>query len=194
VIGEVVAIDLTAAIAVADATVGRPIAAQVIAEAVRSWQPPGGRAVTFELHGNVLAIDDSYNANPGSMRAAMATLDEVRRGRAGRAVLVLGEMRELGPISEREHERLGDELVRRGFDVVIGCGGDIDLTLRRAQAGGVTVMYTRGADEAGGVVAYVVRAGDTVLFKGSRGARVERALATLIERRPRISPGTRGTT
>ena len=84
--GDAAALDLVAAIAVADATVGRPIPAATIAEALRAWQPPAGRSVTFLLEGDVLVVDDSYNANPGSMRAALATLDDatVRSGPRGR--------------------------------------------------------------------------------------------------------------
>jgi UDP-N-acetylmuramoyl-tripeptide--D-alanyl-D-alanine ligase len=195
--GEAAAIDLVAAIAVADAIVGHPIPTPVIAGTVRSWEPLAGRSVTLALQGDVVVLDDSYNANPASMRAAFATLQDIRRSGRGRSIAVLGEMRELGAISDREHEELGAELVRRGVELVIGCGGSINLALKRAEAGGVAVRYASGSAEAGAVVAREVRAGDVVLFKGSRGAAVENALAALLASYPPLAsgqPGSRGPT
>jgi len=190
--GEAAALDLVAAIAVADATVGHGVPSSVIAAAVRSWQPSSGRSNLIELANDVWVIDDSYNANPASMRAALATLDEVRRSGRTRAIAVLGEMRELGPLSEREHEELGLELARRGVDMVIGCGAAIDVSLGRAESAGVKVQRARQAEEAGAVVAQEARPGDVILFKGSRGAAVERALAALVARYPRVEPSSRG--
>jgi UDP-N-acetylmuramoyl-tripeptide--D-alanyl-D-alanine ligase len=190
--GDAVALDLVAAIAVADATVGRPIPAELIVKSVRAWQPPEGRSVTALLEGDVLVVDDSYNANPGSMRSAFATLDELRSSRRGRAIAVLGEMCELGVLSEQEHESLGAELARRRFDLVIGCGGAMDIALRRAEAGGVAVRYAAGTADAGAQIADEVRSGDVVLFKGSRAVGVEHALAAVVARHPRRSSGRGG--
>jgi UDP-N-acetylmuramoyl-tripeptide--D-alanyl-D-alanine ligase len=184
--GDAVALDLVAAIAAADATVGRELPPEVIARAIAAWRPPESRSVAFELGGDVLVLDDSYNANPASMRAAFATLEELRVAGRRRAIAVLGEMRELGPISDAEHDALGAELARRRFDLVIGCGGAIDATLRRAEASGLAVRYATDALEAGALLADEVRAGDVVLFKGSRTAGVERALDVLIGRHPRL--------
>jgi UDP-N-acetylmuramoyl-tripeptide--D-alanyl-D-alanine ligase len=191
-LGDAVAMDLLAAIAASDALVGHPIPLPVIAQAVQAWHPPGGRSVTIELLGDILVIDDSYNANPASMRAAFATLEEARRSGRSRAIAVLGEMRELGSISTREHEELGAELVRHGVDLVIGCGGAIDATLRRAAAGHLPVKCAGNADEAGAMVATEARPGDVILFKGSRGAAVERALAALVARYPRLPAASTG--
>jgi UDP-N-acetylmuramoyl-tripeptide--D-alanyl-D-alanine ligase len=185
--GAPAALALAAAIAAADATLGREVAADVIAASVSAWQPSGGRAVTIELEGGVLAIDDSYNANPASMRAAFSTLSELRGTRRGRAIAVLGEMRELGPIAEAEHEQLGVELARLGVDLVVGCGGAIHLTLERAARGGVAVRHASSAIDAGAFVAGEAREGDVVLFKGSRAAGVEQALAALVARRPVVA-------
>ncbi len=190
--GEAAALDLVAAIALADATVGRPTPAAVIADTLRAWQPLAGRSVAALLEGDVLVVDDSYNANPGSMRAAFATLDELRRSRRGRALAVLGEMRELGAISDEEHESLGAELARRGFDLVIGCGGAVDIALRRAEAGGAAVLFARSVEDAGTRVVDEVRPGDVVLFKGSRAVGVEHALAVLVARHPRLLSGRGG--
>jgi UDP-N-acetylmuramoyl-tripeptide--D-alanyl-D-alanine ligase len=194
VVGEVAAIDLVAAIAIADSTVGRVTPAAVIAAAVGAWEPPPGRAVAVRLSGDVLAIDDSYNANPASMRAALAVLADFRRSGRSRVIAVLGEMRELGAIAAREHDDLGAEVARHGVDLVIGCGGAADAVLRRAETSGVAVRYAANAEAAGQIITDEARAGDVILFKGSRGAAVERALAALIERHPRVPPGRRDDT
>lgn len=190
--GEAVALDLVAAIATADAAAGEPIDPEVLARAVGSWQPSPGRSVTFEVQGDIWVLDDSYNANPASMRAAFATLTELRASGRGRAVAVLGEMRELGPLSHAEHEALGAELCRHGVNLVVGCGGAIDRTLARAEQGGLAVRRADTADRAGEIVAAELRPGDVVLFKGSRGAAVERALAAVLGGRPRVPSVPRG--
>jgi len=185
--GEAAALDLVAAVAITDAMIGTPVPADRIAEAMAAWRPIEGRSSLVELAGDILVVDDSYNANPASMRAALATLDEVKRAAPGRAIAVLGEMRELGALSLSEHESLGEELARHPVDVVIGCGGAIDATLRCAEERGLEVKYARNAEDAGALVAGIAQAGDVVLFKGSRGATVERALAVLVARHPRLT-------
>jgi UDP-N-acetylmuramoyl-tripeptide--D-alanyl-D-alanine ligase len=194
VVGEAAALDLVAAIAIADSAVGHLVPGAVIAAAVAQWEAPPGRAVAVPLDGDVLAIDDSYNANPASMRAALASLVDCRRSGRSRAIAVLGEMRELGALSAPEHDDLGAEIARQGVDLVIGCGGAADAVLRRAEASGVAVRYAADADAAGQLVAGEARAGDVILFKGSRGAAVERALAVLIARYPRVPAGKRSAT
>jgi UDP-N-acetylmuramoyl-tripeptide--D-alanyl-D-alanine ligase len=194
VVGEAAALDLVAAIAIADAMVGRTVPARVIAGAVSGWEPPAGRSTTYELEGDLLVVDDSYNANPASMRAALSTLAELRHAGRFRAVAVLGEMRELGSLSTEEHGELGAELVRHGVELVIGCGGSADIVLRRAEAGGVAVLHAADAAAAGALIAREALPGDVILFKGSRGAAVDRALAALVQRYPVVAAGKRGAT
>jgi UDP-N-acetylmuramoyl-tripeptide--D-alanyl-D-alanine ligase len=184
--GAAAALDLAAAVAIADATNGQPIPSSLIAASVRDWRPVTGRCVVTELAGEVLVIDDSYNANPGSMSAALATLMELRSNRSGRAIAVLGSMRELGAISAQAHVTLGHELSRRGVAIAVGCGGEIDATLRAAETDGVQVHSLGDAVEAGAWLVKEVRPGDVVLFKGSRAAGVERALAGLVAHRPAV--------
>jgi UDP-N-acetylmuramoyl-tripeptide--D-alanyl-D-alanine ligase len=192
--GDAVAVDLVAAIAIVDAIAGIPVPPDTLASALRDWRAPAGRAALASLEGDVLVIDDSYNANPASMRAALATLGELRAARGGRAFAVLGEMRELGSITLREHEALGDEVARRRVDLTIGCGGAMDAAIERAERAGVAVWRAPGVEEAGERVAAEVRPGDVVLFKGSRSVGVERALAVLVQRRPRVPERRGGTT
>ena len=185
--GEAAALDLVAAIAIADATAGVAISCEIIKASLTSWRAPAGRAVIIQLADDVLVVDDSYNANPASMRSSLATVREIKRAGRRRALVVLGEMRELGPLSEREHDELGDVVAREGVDLLIGCGGAADIVLRRATKEGVPVRFAADAAEAGAIVAAEARPGDVVLFKGSRGASVERALAVLVVRHPPVA-------
>jgi UDP-N-acetylmuramoyl-tripeptide--D-alanyl-D-alanine ligase len=183
-LGEGAALDFLAALAASDAAAGSPLAAGAITSALRECRPLDGRAQLIPLGGDILVIDDTYNANPASMHAALETLREVAAGselRRGdrRMVAVLGEMRELGAIAAAEHEALGDALARAGVALSIGCGGLVDCALDRAAALGVSVLHARTTTEAAALAVREVRAGDVVLLKGSRGAAVESVLRAL---------------
>ena len=125
------------------------------------------RGQRIELPGPVLVVDDCYNANPMSMRAA---LDDLAESAAGRSVAVLGDMLELGPQEQRFHAEIGDFATRRGIDVLVTVG-----PRAAAMAGAFRgILYvTLDAGEATEVVRELLRPGDTVLVKGSRGVGLE---------------------
>jgi UDP-N-acetylmuramoyl-tripeptide--D-alanyl-D-alanine ligase len=125
------------------------------------------REEEHELAGDVLLLNDSYNANPLSMRAALANLAE-RAGRR-RRVAVLGEMAELGVGAEEFHREVGRQAAELGVEV-IGVG-----PLARGY-GGRTVGT---AAEAADVVAGLLQPGDVVLVKGSRSVGLEAVAAKL---------------
>jgi len=112
------------------------------------------------LSGGGLLINDAYNANPASMRAALAHLAE----HDGRKVAVLGEMAELGPTAPAYHREVGELIKALGIDSVLAVG-----ELARAYGG----EFARDAEEAVEKVADVVRPGDVVLVKGSRAVGLE---------------------
>ncbi|MEO7556195.1 MAG: UDP-N-acetylmuramoyl-tripeptide--D-alanyl-D-alanine ligase [Acidimicrobiales bacterium] len=114
------------------------------------------RGQRHELPGGVIVVDDCYNANPMSMRAA---LDELARA-PGRRVAVLGDMLELGPDEVAFHEEIGRYAVQRA-DVLVTVG-----PLAAHMDGG---HATADVDEAAAVVREVMRPGDTILIKASRG-------------------------
>lgn len=120
----------------------------------------------------ITVIDDSYNANPDSMRAALKALATVA-GRDRRSVAVLGEMLELGPDARTEHEAIGLQVVRLnvGLTVVVGEGarGIADGALREGSWGD-EVAVVADVDEAAELLAHELRAGDVVLVKSSQGA------------------------
>jgi UDP-N-acetylmuramoyl-tripeptide--D-alanyl-D-alanine ligase len=125
---------------------------------------------------DIVVIDDAYNANPASMRAALATLAE---SGAARRVAVLGEMKELGPLAEREHAALGDAAADAGVALLVSCGGMADLVARRAAARGVEVILARDVAEAARAARERVLAGDVVLVKASRSVGAEQVVDAL---------------
>ena len=125
------------------------------------------RGQRIELPGPVLVIDDCYNANPMSMRAA---LDDLAASASGRRVAVLGDMLELGPDEARFHEQIGAHAERSGVDVLIAVG---PLAAHMGAAFGGEVHAVGDAAAAAALTGEVVRPGDTVLVKASRGVGLE---------------------
>jgi UDP-N-acetylmuramoyl-tripeptide--D-alanyl-D-alanine ligase len=177
-LGEGAVADFLAALAASEGALGAALAPSVIEQALAECRPVSGRARLKHLGSDILAIDDTYNANPSSMRAALQTLGEL--GAAGRRkVAILGEMRELGSLAVEEHTALGEALAKAGVALAIGCGGLIDHALQGAANMGVSVSFARSTDDAIEVACREVRPGDVVLFKGSRTIAVERVLGAL---------------
>lgn len=174
--GEAAALDLCAAIATQEAASREVLSAPEI-EAALATISLEGRGTVRRLPPDLLVLDDTYNANPASMRAALETLAEIAGGR--RRVAVLGEMKELGALAEEEHAALGDAIAEAGVTLAIGCGGLVDLALDRAAARGVEVVKCASTDDAAKVTKDRVREGDAVLVKGSRSVAAERVVAAL---------------
>jgi len=130
------------------------------------------RSQEAELPGGGLLINDSWNANPVAMRAALAHLLERASGR--RAVAILGEMAELGPEAPRYHEEVGRQA--EGVDVVVGVG---ELARHYGPA-----EWTPTAAEAVEVALALTRPGDAILVKGSRSVGLEVVADALLEPRP----------
>ena len=134
--------------------------------AIASFRPVAGRGVQRQLTGGIRLIDESYNANGASVRAALAVLQAL----PGRRVAVLGDMLELGALGPAEHAALAGP-ASGSADVVFTCGplmrGLFD-TLPPEQRG------AHAADSAAlaSIVAATVQPGDTVLVKGSLGSRM----------------------
>jgi UDP-N-acetylmuramoyl-tripeptide--D-alanyl-D-alanine ligase len=134
----------------------------------------GGRGEHRLLPSGVVIVDDCYNANPMSMRAA---LEDLKLTAQGRRVAVLGDMLELGPEERRFHSELGDQASGAGVDLLVTVG------TRAAWAGerfGSEHRHAADAEAAARLLPDLLRAGDTVLIKGSRGVGLEavtRALA-----------------
>jgi UDP-N-acetylmuramoyl-tripeptide--D-alanyl-D-alanine ligase len=124
----------------------------------------------------VTLVDDAYNANPDSVRAALKTLADVVRRRPGaRSVAVLGEMRELGETSTAEHDAVGRLAVRLDIDqlVVVGeAARPIHLGARLEGSWGGESVFVEDNDAALAWLREHVRPGDVVLFKASNAAQL----------------------
>jgi UDP-N-acetylmuramoyl-tripeptide--D-alanyl-D-alanine ligase len=180
-VGEAAAIDLLAALAAAEAASGTVFEARAIDAALEKLSVPAGRGSLRVLPDGTLLFDDTYNANPASMRSSLESLAELAIAEGRRPVAVLGEMKELGAEAESAHAALGDELARLEVAVAIGCGGLVNLALDRAATAGVVVHRGASVEAAEALALEVIRSGDVVLVKGSRSVGTEKianALAT----------------
>jgi len=127
-----------------------------------------------EING-IQFIDDSYNANPDSMKAALRTLIELDAD--GRRIAVLGEMGELGNESNRGHREVGEEAAALGVDELIAVGAIGAAIARAAEKAGLEKSRSVAShEEAAELLAANVSPGDLILVKGSRSARMERVL------------------
>lgn len=133
-----------------------------------------------EING-VRFIDDSYNANPDSMKAALRTLVELEA--EGRRIAVLGHMSELGEESERGHREVGEAAAALGIDELIAVG-KIGATMARAaqEAGLKKCLRVDSPGDAAAILGETAVPGDLILIKGSRSAGMERVLEAFASR------------
>ena len=148
--------------------------------------PAAGRGVRHALvvpGGEITLIDESYNANPASMAAALSVLGRTRIGPQGRRIAVLGDMLELGPAGAKLHAGLKDAIKAEHIDLVYCCG-PLMRHLWEALSAGKRGGY---ADNAAGLEAQVLtalRAGDAIMIKGSFGSKMKTIVSALEKRFP----------
>jgi len=146
-------------------------------EAVR---PVPGRCV-WRAAGAVRILDDSYNANPVSVRAALETARAARAG--GRLLVALGDMLELGPHAVDAHRELGRAFAAAGVAEFVGVGRLAGEAVEAARAAGLPAATRASTFE--DTVAHLLKRlvpGDVLLVKGSRGMRMERVVDALVAR------------
>jgi UDP-N-acetylmuramoyl-tripeptide--D-alanyl-D-alanine ligase len=129
------------------------------------------RGEVVELPGGVTVVNDCYNANPMSMRAA---LDHLAASAAERRIAVLGAMAELGPDSDSYHREIGAQAAQLGIDVLVPVG---EAALGYAEAFEGETHAVATPEEAGALLEELAQPGDRVLIKGSRSVGLERVLA-----------------
>ena len=167
------------AVLLAASAVGADVAAA--ARRLADFKPGQGRGARFNLpveDGTVLIIDESYNANPASMRAALGLLGAAAAGRAGRRIAVLGDMLELGADGRAMHAALAQDILAYSIDLVFAAG---PLMKKLYDA---LPKDRRGhwAPHAAGLeapLAKALRPGDVAMVKGSNGSRMGPLLAAL---------------
>jgi UDP-N-acetylmuramoyl-tripeptide--D-alanyl-D-alanine ligase len=164
--------------AVAAATaVGVPL--DTACAALEVFEAPAMRMQRLTLASGVVVLNDCYNANPGSMAAALQTLGA---SRAPRRAAALGEMLELGSAAEAAHEGLGARAAAAGLDALFLIGthaGRVRAAALAAGMAGERVTVAADHAELGRALAAWLRPGDLLLLKGSRGAALERVLPAL---------------
>lgn len=155
---------------------------QIMAGLKNFKSAPGRLKILPGIKGSVL-IDDSYNAAPASVMAALKILREFPMVDDNRRVAALGDMLELGQYSEDEHRKIGFQVIESGVDLLV-CVGErardiaraaIEAGLRREQ-----VQEFKNSEEAGRCLDHEVQSGDVVLIKGSQGIRMEKVTKDLM--------------
>ena len=126
--------------------------------------------------GQALLINDAYNSNPGSARAAIALLGDVGAGR--QQVIVLGTMRELGAAAERTHREIAEAALASGADVVAGIG-EFGPALQAVGADDARIVTALDVDDVWPLLASRLKPNAAILLKASRGVRLERMLPLL---------------
>lgn len=153
-----------------------------VARGLSAVRPSGMRMQIERLAGDVVVLNDAYNASPLSMAAALQALADLP---AARRLAVLGDMLELGPVSQEAHLRVGELCAAHGVDLLVTVGErsrDIARGAVRAGMAPSAVTSAADAEEAARIVCAAVRPGDVVLVKASRGMALERIVAALRNR------------
>jgi UDP-N-acetylmuramoyl-tripeptide--D-alanyl-D-alanine ligase len=151
------------------------IEAGALPDAVRSLSTGKMRGERTERNG-VTIINDCYNANPEAMRSMLELLRDTR---AQRRIAVLGEMLELGREAETLHRGIGQFAAEQGIHALVGIRGAARFMVEQAMKAGMSdsaALFFSTPEEAGEYIGGLARPGDAILFKGSRGVQVEKAL------------------
>lgn len=187
-LGATAATNAAAAVAAAAAAYGRPFGAGELAairRALESVEPVAGRLSARRI-ADVLVIDDTYNSNPRSVRAALAAARDTAEALGSRLVIALGDMLELGKLTEPAHAEAVREALSLKPAAFIAVGNEMTAACHAVAESGnsrglpsTTILFAVDADEASRLIGRVMRAGDVLLVKGSRGIQMERVIEAL---------------
>jgi len=178
------------AVLAASALAGADLA--LAALALAKLQPASGRGARISLEmpgGTALLIDESYNANPASMRAALALLGHSQVGPRGRRIAILGDMLELGPRGRDLHRELAEAVLANEVDLVFCCG-PLMRGLWEALPSGRQGSYAEASTALEPQVLAAIQPGDAVMVKGSLGSRMAPIVKALQTRYRRVAPAT----
>ena len=152
------------------------------ARSLRAMTPGAGRGQRHSIglaDGTLTLIDESYNANPASMKAAIETLGAAAPGPGGRRIAILGDMRELGQRSADFHRAVAEQLLSNNIDLTFACGPGMatmveDLPTKNLGA------YAAESGSLARQVEKIVRAGDVVVVKGSLATNMKTVVEALL--------------
>ena len=151
-------------------------------EALEDFRPFAMRMEIVPLKGGMTLINDAYNANPNSMELALETLVEVKG--KGRAIAVLGDMLELGEFATEAHQQLGQKVSELSIDFLLTLGEEAAALVESAIRHKFPLERTKVVEshsEAASILREMVRDGDWILVKGSRGMAMEKIVEALKE-------------
>lgn len=154
--------------------------------ALAGFSPVDGRGRRYKLRhpeGELTLIDESYNANPASMRAALHLLSAAPVSGEGRRIAVLGDMLELGEHSSKLHEALGELIVAAGTDVLFIAGEEMKALAAQPPAE-VQLEYRDTAGELEPLLLQTMRPGDTIVIKSSKSAGFSKLVEALLRHFP----------
>jgi UDP-N-acetylmuramoyl-tripeptide--D-alanyl-D-alanine ligase len=177
------------ALAAAAAAAALAVPAAAIVRGLQNFRGGHGRMELVDLGNGTVLIEDTYNANPLSVRAALTALDEM--GGGGRRIAVLGDMLELGAAAAELHRQIGAEAAQC-CDFLILLGGMASETAAGARQQGMAadrVQIVSSHVEAADRLRSLLRPGDRLLVKGSRGMQMEKVGAALRESEHSLAAG-----
>ena len=149
-------------------------------EAVSKMKPVSGRLNLIEGTNNSLIFDDSYNSSPLAIEMAIETLSEYP---AKRRIAVLGDMKELGELSQSEHQRIGESLRARDVWFLFAVGKEAKHFAEGARKSGfdtAKIFEFDNSTDAGEAISQVMKEGDLILVKGSQSTRMEKTVEKIM--------------
>lgn len=162
------------ALAAAAATLAIGVDLVAIKNGLEKVQPVAGRLVTKQGYNGARIFDDTYNANPSSVKAALNVLAK----QTGIKIFAMGEMREMGQDSIRYHREIGAMAKQLGIQHLYACG---ELSQAAVEGFGEGAHYCATQAELSEAVRALLQPAMTVLVKGSRGMKMENVVAALVE-------------
>ena len=167
---------MLAAVSAVDADVA------MAAQSLQDMDPGAGRGQRHSIameNGNVTLIDESYNANPASMKAAIETLGGAAPGPGGRRIAILGDMRELGQRSVDFHRTVAEQLLSNNIDLTCACGPDMAAMVENLPAKYLGA-YAEDSGSLARQVQKIVRPGDVIVVKGSLATSMKTVVESLL--------------
>ena len=154
-------------------------AAETILHGLESYPGMNGRFRVYSLWGGITVIDDTYNANPSSLKAVLGSVKSLAQGQGCRLIVGLGEMRELGDAAVSSHQEAGGQVAAAGADRFFALGPHGREMIQGAIQGGMPrnkVKRVAGHDEMVDEISHAVTGGGLVLLKGSRKMALEKVV------------------
>jgi UDP-N-acetylmuramoyl-tripeptide--D-alanyl-D-alanine ligase len=159
--------------------------------ALQDFSPAAGRGSRSERQigsdGDFTLLDESYNANPASMRAALEVLGQSPVGLRGRRIAVIGDMLELGAAGAKLHAEIAKPIAANRIDLVFACG-PLSKETYEAVPFEHRGVYAASSAELESAVLAAIRPGDAVMVKGSNGSKMGLIVAALMKRFPEKTP------